>query len=162
MTRMIREIRKRTRRFSGIAAHREIILALSIMGIGLCVCAIAPAQGEGTKRAGRVIKGISGEVSAISKDFIAVVYRRDEAKGTEEEIALPIAKGVIIEHKKNLSEIGVGDTVNVEFEEVAEEPREGARSKRVARVISFTRAAPPPKPESSVLVSGRAREEEEE
>lgn len=160
MTRMIREIGKRSRKFSGIAAHREIILALSIMGIGLCVCSIAPGQGEGTKKTGRVVKGISGEVSAISKDFIAIVYRRDEAKGTEEEIALPIAKGVIIEHKKNLSEIAVGDTVNVEFEEVAEETREGARSKRVARVIRFTRAAPPPKPESSVLVSGRAQEEE--
>lgn len=159
---MIREIRKRSRKFSGISAHRKIFPVLFIMSIGLCVCAIAPVQGEGTKKTERVIKGISGEVSAISKDFIAIVYRRDEAKGTEEEIALPIAKGVIIEHKKNLSEIAVGDTVNVEFEEVAEEAREGARLKRVAKVISFTRAAPPPKPESSVLVSGRAQEEEEE
>lgn len=122
----------------------------------------APAQGEEAKKPGRVIKGISGEVSAISKDFIAIVYRRDEAKGTEEEVALPIAKDVIIEHKKSLSEIGAGDIVNVEFEEVTEETDSGFRSKRIAKVISFIRAAPKPKPESSVLVSGQVQEEEEE
>lgn len=158
---MITEIRKRSLRFMGRAAHRKILLALSIMSIGLCVTVVAPAQREGTKKIGRVIKGISGEVSAISKDFIAIVFRRDEAKGAEEEIALPIAKDVIIEHKKSLSEIGVGDTVNVEFEEVTEEAAGGSQSKRVAKVISFVRPAPPPKPELSVLVSGQAQQEEE-
>lgn len=157
---MITVMRKILRSYMNKPAQRKVILALSIVGIGLY--AITPVQGEEMKKAGRVIKGISGEVSAISKDFIAIVYRRDATGGSEEEIALPIAKGVIIEHKKNLSEIGVGDMVNVEFEEVTEDTGEGPRSKRVARVISFVRAAPPAKPESSVLVSGQAQEEEEE
>jgi hypothetical protein len=158
--RMITHMKKRLRRYMGRAMQRKILLALSIMGIGLY--AIAPAQGEETKKAGKVIKGISGEVSAISKDFIAIVYRRDAARGSEEEIALPIAKGVIVEHKKNLSEIAIGDMVDVEFAEITEETKEGPKSKRIARVISFVRAAPAPKPESSVLVSGREQEEEEE
>lgn len=152
---MITQIKNRLHRLKYFA----VIFAISI---GLCVATIASVQGEGTKKAGRVIKGISGEVSAISKDFIAIVYRRDAAKGTEEEIALPIAKDVIIEHKKNLSEIGVGDMVDVEFEEVTEDTGEGPKSRRAAKVISFLRAAPAPKPESSVLVSGQAQEEEEE
>lgn len=140
--------------------QKKTFFVTAILILGL-YCA-ASVQGEEAKKPGRVIKGISGEVSAISKDFIAIVYRRDEAKGTEEEVALPIAKDAIIEHKKSLSEIGVGDMVNVEFEEVTEETDSGFRSKRIARVISFTRAAPKPKPESSVLVSGQVHEEEEE
>lgn len=152
-----------------INIQTTIITAALIIGMGLSETAIAFAQdkqgeeeSKETKKAGRVVKGISGEVSAISKDFIAIVYRRDAAKGTEEEIALPIAKDVIIEHKKSLSEIGAGDLVDVEFEEVSEETEGGLKSRRVAKVISFIRSALPPKPESSVLVSGQAREEEEE
>lgn len=144
-----------------ITEIKKISLTLFIASIGLCAVALAFAQDKEAKKAGGVIKGISGEVSAISKDFIAIVYRRDEAKGTEEEVALPIAKDVIIEHKKSLAEIGAGDMVNVEFEEVAEETDQGPRSKRVAKVISFLRAAPKPKPESSALVSGQGQEERE-
>lgn len=148
---------------------KKNLLICAVKTIGLIIVAfffylfsVLYAQETGlTKGKGR-IKGISGEVSAISKDFIAIVYRRDAAKGTEEEIALPIAKDVIIEHKKSLSEIGAGDLVDVEFEEISEETGEGPKSKRVAKVISFLRAAPAPKSESTVLVSGQGREEEEE
>lgn len=138
------------------------IIGLIIAGFFFYLFNILYAQETGLMKGKGRIKGISGEVSAISKDFIAIVYRRDEAKGTEEEVALPIAKDVIIERKKSLSEIGIGDIVDVEFEEAAEETNEGHKSKRVAKVISFVRAAPPPKSESSVLVSGQVQEEEEE
>ena len=139
----------------------ELIFFIS----GLAALVFSPftlfAQEKTARKAARTINVISGEVSAISKDFIAIVYGRNAAKGSEEEIALPIAKDVIIEHKKNLSEIGAGDTVDVEYEEISEETKEGTKSKRVAKVVSFVRAAPAPKPKSSVLVSGAVQEEEE-
>lgn len=102
------------------------------------------------------MKGVSGEVSSVSKDFIAIVYRRDAAKGTEEEVAFPIAKDVKIEHKKSLGQIGIGDMVDVQFEEVTEETKEGIKSKRVAKVITFLRAA------SLAPVSASVPEDEEE
>lgn len=136
---------------------------LLIAFLGLSNTAIAQQADKGKVKAeGRVMKGVSGEVSGISKDFIAIVYHRDPKTSSEEEIALPIAKDVKLEHKKSIDQIGVGDVVDVRFEEIAEETKEGIRTKRVAKVISFVRAAPAPKPESSVLVTGGAEEEEEQ
>ena len=93
------------------------------------------------QKAGRKMNIISGEVSAVSKDFIAVVYRSDKEKGSEEEIALPVAAEAVVEHKQSLSEIGIGDMVDVEYEEYTEETPEGPRSKRVAVAVRFLRAA---------------------
>lgn len=125
--------------------------------IGLCNW-LSYAEDEKPRKTGRIMKGISGEVSAVSNDFIAVVYRRDESKGSEEEIALPLAKDVIVEHKKALSEIGIGDMVDIEFEEIEEETKEGSRSKRVAKVVRFVRAAPK-QAENAVLGAGAEAED---
>ena len=122
----------------GLRIFTMALIAFWVFGIGL----IAYAQDDTPKKTGRIMKGVSGEVSAISKDFIAVVYRRDEAKGSEEEIALPVAKDVIVEHKKSIAEIGAGDLVDVELEEYTEETPGGLKSKRVAKVIRFVSAAP--------------------
>lgn len=133
--------------------HRLFILtltALMVLGVILTI-AFTYAQDDMPKKTAKFMKGVSGEVSGISKDFIAIVYRRDEARGSEEEIGLPIATDVILEHKKSLSEIGVGDMVDVEFEEAEEETQEGPRSKRVAKVVRFIRAAPKQVVEESVL-----------
>lgn len=134
-----------------------VMSALMVLGAGL----FAYAQDDKPKQTGKIMKGISGEISAISKDFVAVVYRRDEVKGTEEEIALPVAKDVIVEHKKSITEIGVGDLVDVEFAEYTEETPEGPKSKRVAKVIRFIRAAPK-QAESSILGIGSEGSDEPE
>lgn len=139
--------------------RNKIIIVLAVLAIFILHTAVFSQ--EKTKIAGSRLKIVSGEVSGIGRDFIAVVYNRDEAKGTEEEIALPIAKDVILEHRKSLEQIAVGDLVDVQFEDVKEETKEGTKTKRIARVITFVKAALPAKPESSVLVSGTSREEEE-
>ena len=149
------------KRLSAAAAGGVVLIvsAIVLAGLGnLAVCALD----EKPKKTGNIIKGVSGEVSAISKDFIAVVYKHDEAAGSEEEIALPVAKDVIVEHKKSISEIGVGDLVDVEFAEYIEETTEGPRTKRVAKVIRFIRAAAPKQTESSVLGSGLEGSDEPE
>lgn len=148
-------VRNRGRRLFSLT-----ITALMVLGVALTT-AFAYAQDEKPKKTGNIMKGVSGEVSGIAKDFIAVVYRHDEARGSEEEIALPVAKDVIVEHKKSISEIGVGDLVDVEFAEYTEETPEGPRTKRVAQVIRFIRAAPKPT-ESSVLGSGLEGSDEPE
>lgn len=117
---------------------RNIIVILVMIIFTLAVNEILLAQGKGKGKR----NGLTGEVSAISKDFIAIVYNRNLEKGSEEEIALPIAKNVIIEHKKSLDQIAVGDTVYVEFDEVSEQTDNGERTKRIAGAISFVRAAP--------------------
>ena len=115
---------------------RIVILFLLLSAVSCQLSAVLWAQ-----KAGRKLNVISGEVSAVSKDFIAVVYRSDKAKGSEEEIALPVANDAVVEHKQSLAQIGVGDMVDVEYEEYTEETPEGPRSKRVAVAVRFLRAA---------------------
>ena len=83
-------------------------------------------------------KEVMGEVSAITPNFIAIVYRREEEKGVAYEIALPIDKEVRIVHKKNLKEIEVGDTVRVRFAEIRkkeEVEREGGKREERIRMV---------------------------
>lgn len=119
----------------------KIFMVMLIMSIGLCAAAITPAQEQETKKAGRAIKGVSGEVSGIGKDFISVVYHRDEEVGIEKEIMFPISKTIIVEHKQNISQISLGDLVDIEFQEVTEESQNGIKTKLEAKVIRFVRSA---------------------
>ena len=152
---MITQKRRILHRYGNLSLLLGVFM---VTGIFLGLAAIA--QVSETKRLKKAMKGVSGEVSGISKDFIAIVYRRDETRGSEEEIGLPIAKDVIVEHKKSLSEIAVGDMVDVEFEEAEEETKDGARSRRVAKVVRFIRAAPQ-EAQTTVLGSGAQEEEKE-
>lgn len=131
---------------------RKIVFHIAASCLFIIFFLFQNAQAEKAEiKTGNVMKGVSGEVSAIGKDYIAIVYNRDMKKGTEEEIMLSIAKDIKLEHKRSLSEIGAGDTVEVQFEEVTEQTNEGPRTKRIAKVIRFIRAAVK-QPESSVLV----------
>ena len=69
-------------------------------------------------------KRVAGEVSGITKNFIAIVYSRDKERHTEEEIALPIAKGVKLVNIKSLNDIRVGDTMEVIFVDTQERYQE--------------------------------------
>ena len=139
--------------------YRLLYAASIITGIGLFSFSFSFAEQSEIQNQKRAIKGISGEVSAISKDFIAVVYRNDQTKGSEEEIALPIAKYATVEHKRSLSEIVPGDLVDVEFEEYTEETPQGSRSKRVAVVVRFLKAGN--KPAEIFTFSGEEKEAQE-
>lgn len=80
------------------------------------------------------IERVSGTVGAISKNFIAVVYKRDKETGAEEEMALPIAEDFEIEHAKSLHDIKTGDRITVEYEKVV---KEGRVISRKAKVITY-------------------------
>lgn len=81
---------------------------------------------------------IGGEVGAISNNFISIIYSKDEQKGTEEELALPISKDVKIRHKKSIHEIKTGDTVEVEYEVTKQD---GKVISRKAKIITFLNPA---------------------
>ncbi len=119
-----------------------------IMAVGIfIICGICRADGdEKSKRVVvRVAKEIQGEVAGISKDSIAIIYNRNEATGEEYEMSFPVAKEAGIAHKKSISEIAVGDTVNVQYEEITEKSAEDKEKdpeiKRQVKVITFIRPA---------------------
>jgi len=85
-------------------------------------------------------KSIQGEVSGINKRNITVIYNRNEAAGTEEEMMVSINKGTQLMHKRNYSEIKEGDLVNVEYEEQVVQLDDGKQETRlVAKAIKFVK-----------------------
>ena len=97
-------------------------------------------------------KSISGEVSGISKNFIAVVYGQNDKESLE--LALQMDKSTRGSQRK-LSEIKVGDIVSVTYEEVVE-TKKGEQPKvirRLAKVVEFRRAAAVAPEEGSALES---------
>ena len=95
---------------------RKIIL---IMALGAFMfCAICRADEEKRSQLIRKVSNeVEGEVSAVSKDYIAVVYNRDMEKGIEDEMSFPVDGSVVLEHLKNLSQIAPGDLVRITFDE---------------------------------------------
>jgi len=90
----------------------------------------------------REIKEIQGEISAIGKDYISIVYQREREKGVEYEIWLPLDKdNVRLIHKESLEELKVGDFIRVQYEEVTKEYKEKVRSFRKVKTISFIKPA---------------------
>lgn len=137
------------------------IFLLVVMGIipGIAFGQAPPEEKEEIAR-----KSVSGEVSGVSANFIAVAYGIKEKEQSSLEMAFDVDKDVKIEHKKSIKEIGLGDTVEVVYDEIKRFDAQGKikSSRRLARVVVFLRAAPAPKPESSVMVSGEGQEEKRE
>lgn len=89
-----------------------------------------------------VTKEVSGEISAIGKDYISIIYKRDEKKGTEYEMLVPIDTSTKLERKKSLSELNIGDTVKIQCEDMTLEDTSGEKKmERKAKVISFVSPA---------------------
>lgn len=108
-------------------------------------------QTEGRNVIKTVSKEITGQVSAISKNFIAVVYQAN--KNNEYEMGLYIEGVPELERVKDFAQIQAGDTVTVVYDEATEKDEEDKEfARHVARKIIFVRKAPPP-PETEVLVS---------
>jgi len=118
-----------------------VALVFILMGAGLAKEEL-PKGPAGSKRTS-VKKELQGEVTWISKtgDRIAIVFSRDEASRSEQEILLPVDKNTVLHHKTSIGDINIGDTVSIQYEEVTEESAEGVNSKRTAKAIYFVRAA---------------------
>ncbi|MCX7927454.1 MAG: hypothetical protein N2606_04885 [Candidatus Omnitrophica bacterium] len=88
------------------------------------------------------VKEVQGEISYITKRSISVVFNRDKETGSEEEILLPFdSDEIVIEHKRNLSEIQPGDTVLVRYLDETIDYGDKKENTIKAKVIRFLRPA---------------------
>jgi hypothetical protein len=111
-------------------------IIFSFLGIGIA----EEKKGAEVKKK-TLTKSVQGEVSGISYNFIAVIYDQDEKSSYE--MALNVPKDVKIEHKNRILDIGVGDIVDVTYEETQEikgdeKPR---LLSRIAKVVKFLKPA---------------------
>ncbi|MDD5477085.1 MAG: hypothetical protein PHG87_02595 [Candidatus Omnitrophica bacterium] len=126
-----------------------IALAAGLMALWSCV-SFAQEEGKQEKpKTTSIIKTIEGQVSAVNKNGVAIVYNRDLAKGAEQEMFVPLDSNIRLVHKKKLEEIGIGDTVSVIYEEVASETKEGPGKTFKGITVTFLKPAPK-KPEVPV------------
>jgi len=89
-----------------------------------------------------VSKTVTGIVSGISYNFIAVMFGQDEKGEVAQEMAFNVDKSVKIEHKSDIGSIKAGDTVSVAYEETTQTSKDGVKtSKRMAKAITFLRPA---------------------
>lgn len=126
-----------------------------IMVIGLAMISFlwpgTIAEGQQDNKGRKPVKRTSvvqGEISGITKNYISIVYKRDREKDIEYEMLLPInRKDLQIEHKRNLDEFKVGDTVILTYEDTVTGDNEKEQGmKRKAMVIRFVKSAPPKPP----------------
>jgi hypothetical protein len=123
--------------------RKNIILALVTLGLALGNVGLTAAQDKAKEnskdeeKTTSVANKVTGQISSINKNSIAVVYKRDEAKGEEFEMLFPIDKNLRVVHKKNIAELAVGDTVEVQFEDVTIEMKDRKEGKRNTTVLTF-------------------------
>ncbi len=102
-------------------------------------------------------KEITGQVSAIDKNFIAVIYQT--GKNSENEMGIYIEGAPQLERVKDLTQIQAGDTVTVEYEKVSEKDKEDNEfARHMVKKIIFVKKAPPPPPETDVMMSDEVEE----
>lgn len=123
------------------------MVCVAVLIFGISIEALAQAKDnqkekEKTKITTRQ-KEVQGEVVSISKDYISVLYNRDSKKGIEYEMLLPIDENTKLERIKNIKELNVGDTINIEYEEESIIPDKGeVKASRKAKLVSFVAPAP--------------------
>lgn len=112
------------------------------------------AKGKVLKRT-TAAKEMQGEISGISKRYISLIYERNLEKGTEEEILLPLAEqAVTLEHIRDLKQLGVGDTIGVQYDEESTQYEDKSQESKIKlKIISFIRKSPP-KPQSTYPEEG--------
>ncbi|MDP3732571.1 MAG: hypothetical protein Q8R31_06110 [Candidatus Omnitrophota bacterium] len=121
-----------------------MIKAGLVVGLVLGVISIGFGQEAQEKSAEKIrrtsqMKEVQGEITWMSKSYIAIVFQRNDAGKSEEEILLPIDKETNLVHLRTLGDLARGDTVRVKYEEVVEEDAQGRRLNRLAKAISFVR-----------------------
>lgn len=109
-------------------------LALGSWGVSLAAEAgpAAPKTATGS---------VTGEITVIGRNTISVLYSEDKGKGIEYEMVVPIDSDIRLEHKKNITDFKVGDTVTINYEDTTTgDSDKNLKTERKAKVISFVKA----------------------
>lgn len=117
-----------------------LVFAAFIAAAGAGYCAEDPSKVKETT----VAKTVTGIATGVSPKFIAVEYGASLKDGAALEMAFNVDREVRIKNKRSLKDIGMGDTVTVDYDEITKTNLEGKvlSSRRVARSVSFIRPAP--------------------
>ena len=131
--------------------NKKMIGMIMLVNLAVFLVASAPLMAEEKTKAGPDFKAkkiyrktgqVSGIVTALNKNGIAVAYNRDLTKGTEEEVYAALDKNTKFEHKQRIEDINVGDTVTLQYEEVNDGDDEAnPKNERKAKTITFVRPA---------------------
>jgi hypothetical protein len=137
------------------SCHKYVItIMLSLFLFSPCVISQAKEKDDKEKKAqvkkaeeSAVIskKQVVGTVSSINMQSISVAYSDDQSKGIMHEMLLNLDENIAVQRKKNLKEIKEGDMVRVTFEEAVIEIDGKQKFRRIAKIVSFVKAAPKPK-----------------
>ena len=134
-----------------------IIIVIAVSVLGLFVNRL-PAQDAGTDKVELVTKTITGEISGISSNFIALLCGVDSQSGAAKEMAFNLDKNLQIEHKNSLKDLMLEDMVDIVYDEITVTDKEGKVSiKRQVRLISFLKR--PEKPLEDVTLDSADEEE---
>ena len=122
-----------------------VVIAAVVLSI-CCLVVVGQAQQDQEVEIDIEIKHVQGEVSSITTPnnprYIGITYKEDKESSTAYEMVLYIDKDLRLVHKRQLSEIGIGDTVDVTYHKITETTEEGRKSiKQVAKMIRFVRRA---------------------
>lgn len=88
------------------------------------------------------IKNIQGELIWVGRNFISLVYERNDKTGEEKEIRLDLdPKTVVLEHIRSIGQLNAGDTIFVTYVDETEDY--GTTKKNTLRIktIRFLRPA---------------------
>ena len=87
-------------------------------------------------------KDVTGRVSGMSHNFIAITYGQSQDGQAALEMAFNLDSKIRVGHKNSLKEIKMDDMVQVTYDEITTTKADGSKSfRRVARVVTFLRPA---------------------
>lgn len=129
-----------------------IALAAGLTVLWSCVLFAQEGEKQEKPKTTSIFKEMEGQVSAVNKNGIAIVYNRNLAEGLEEEMFVPLDNSIRLVHKKKIEEIGVGDIVSVQYEEITRQAKEGPVKILKGTTVTFLKPAPK-KPEALAVGS---------
>ena len=121
--------------------NKSLNICLGLCLISIIACFFSEAvDAQESQQLDMAVKDITGQVSFVDKDFISIIYKREEEQGKEYELVLYVDEGVILENitDNDLQKLNEEDIVRIEYTEI----NQAQKTKRTANKIRFIRKKP--------------------
>jgi hypothetical protein len=125
-----------------------LILAVTI-AIFFAGNVIAAQGGEkGSPKSVTASGAMTGELIALNDRYVTIAYKVEGDDKVDHQMLLPYSDDLTFNHMKGLSDMKIGDTFTVSYEDVSEDDGNGnVKFNRKAKAVSFVSPAPPKPPE---------------
>ncbi len=122
--------------------RKSLKICFGLCLAGIIVCFFKTSYAEEGKRKEPVVKEITGELSFVDKNFISVVYKKENDESKEYEMMFYISQDIMLENirDKDLKKLNEQDVVEVEYTEIGEQ----IWSKRTAKRVRLIKKKTPP------------------